>query len=152
MTKLTMASKCSSAIGRFDRHGGPPVQYKAHCPKQNVQGYSGSHWITALGNYLLRSAPAAARATGKQTIINKYTYKAGSFMVMAMRWYINVRIAQWRRSRALLEATGHCHWASIMSNNIKRTWLQQFFLMFFIVKTVGKGHVLMLRPLFLIGV
>ncbi len=26
-----------------------------------------------LGNYLLRIAPAAARATGKQTTINKYT-------------------------------------------------------------------------------
>jgi hypothetical protein len=31
------------------------------------------------GNYLLRIAPAAARATGKCTTINKYTYKAGHF-------------------------------------------------------------------------
>jgi hypothetical protein len=30
-------------------------------------------------DYLLRIAPAAARATGKQTTINKYTYKAGCF-------------------------------------------------------------------------
>jgi hypothetical protein len=44
---------------------------------QHVQGYSGSHWTPASGNYLLRIAPAAARATGKQTTINKYTYKAG---------------------------------------------------------------------------
>jgi hypothetical protein len=29
--------------------------------------------MPALGNYLLRIAPAAARATGKQTTINKYT-------------------------------------------------------------------------------
>jgi hypothetical protein len=40
---------------------------------QHVQGYFGSHWTLALGNYLLRIAPAAARATGKQTTINKYT-------------------------------------------------------------------------------
>jgi hypothetical protein len=32
-----------------------------------------------LGNYSLCIAPAAARATGKQTTINKYTYFAGRF-------------------------------------------------------------------------
>jgi hypothetical protein len=46
---------------------------------QHVQGYSGSHWMPALGDYLLCIAPAAARAAGKQTTINKYTYKAGCF-------------------------------------------------------------------------
>jgi hypothetical protein len=45
---------------------------------QHVQGYSGSHWMPgASSNYSLRIAPAATRATGKQTTINKYTYKAG---------------------------------------------------------------------------
>jgi hypothetical protein len=70
-----MASRCSSVVGCFDGHGGPPVQYKAHHPMKHVQGYSGSHWKPASGDYLLRIAPAAARATGKQTTINKYTYK-----------------------------------------------------------------------------
>jgi hypothetical protein len=74
-----MASTCSSIVGHFDGHGGPPVRYKAHRPMQHVQGYSGSHWTPALGNYLLCIAPAAARATGKQTTINKYTYKGGCF-------------------------------------------------------------------------
>jgi hypothetical protein len=46
---------------------------------QHVQGYFGSHWTLASGNYLLCIAPAAARATGKPTTINKYTYKAGRF-------------------------------------------------------------------------
>jgi hypothetical protein len=32
-----------------------------------------------LGDYLLRITPVAARATGKQTTINKYTYFAGHF-------------------------------------------------------------------------
>jgi hypothetical protein len=73
MTKTTMVSTCSSNIGHFDGHGGPPMQYKAHRPMQHVQGYSGSHWTPLSGNYLLRIAPAAARATGKQTTINKYT-------------------------------------------------------------------------------
>jgi hypothetical protein len=35
--------------------------------------YSGSHWTPASGDYSLCIAPAAARATGKQTTINKYT-------------------------------------------------------------------------------
>jgi hypothetical protein len=78
--------------------------------------------------------------------------KLAVLMAMAMCWYITARIAQWRRSRASLEATGCCHWVSIMSNNINRTWLRRFFFDVFIVKTVGKGHGSMLRPLFLIWV
>jgi hypothetical protein len=35
--------------------------------------------MPASGDYLLCIAPAAARATVKQTSINKYTYKAGHF-------------------------------------------------------------------------
>jgi hypothetical protein len=46
---------------------------------QHVQGYSRSHWMPALGNYSLRITPAAARATGIQTTINKHTCKAGHF-------------------------------------------------------------------------
>jgi hypothetical protein len=77
--KATMTNKCTSSASLFGGHSGVPVQYEAHHPMQHVQGYSGSHWMPALGNYLLRIAPAASRATGKQTTINKYTYKAGCF-------------------------------------------------------------------------
>jgi hypothetical protein len=73
MTKSTMTNKCTSSASHFDGHGGVPEQYRWHCLMRHVQGYSGSHWMPALGNYLLRIAPAAARATGKQTTINKYT-------------------------------------------------------------------------------
>ncbi len=74
-----MKSTCSSVVVRFDGHGGALEQNRRHCPMRHVQGYSGSHWTPSSGNYLLRIAPAAARATGKQTTINKYTYKAGLF-------------------------------------------------------------------------
>jgi hypothetical protein len=77
--KAMMTNKCTSSAGRFDGHGSAPEQYRQHRPIQHVQGYSESHWMPALGNYLLRIAPAAARATGKQTTINKYTYKASRF-------------------------------------------------------------------------
>jgi hypothetical protein len=73
MTKTTMISTCSSDIGHFDGHGSPLVQYKVHRLMQHVQGFSGSHWTPPSGNYLLHIAPAAARATGKLTTINKYT-------------------------------------------------------------------------------
>jgi hypothetical protein len=72
-------SKCTSSTGWFDGHGGAPEQYRWHCPMRHVQGYSGSHWMPPLGNYLICIAPAATRATGKQIKINKYTSKAGRF-------------------------------------------------------------------------
>jgi hypothetical protein len=77
--EATMTNKCTLSPGRFDGHGGAPEQYRWHHPMWHVQGYSGSHWMLPSGNYLLCIAPAAARATGKQTTINKYTYKAGRF-------------------------------------------------------------------------
>jgi hypothetical protein len=73
MTKLTMTNKCTLSAGRLDGHGGAPEQYRWHRLMWHVQGYSGSHWMLASGDYSLRIAPAAARATGKQTTINKYT-------------------------------------------------------------------------------
>ncbi len=56
--------------------------------------------------------------------------KVAVLMAMAMCRYVTAHIAQWRRSRASLEATGRCHQASIMSDNINRTWLRRFFLCF----------------------
>ncbi len=56
-----------------------PEQYRRHCLMRHVQGYSGSHRMPPSGDDLLCIAPAAARATGKQTTINQYTYKAGHF-------------------------------------------------------------------------
>jgi hypothetical protein len=73
MTKSTMTNKCNLSAGRFDGHGGVPEQYRWHRPMRHVQGYSGSHWMPTSGDYLLRIAPAATMATGKQTTINKYT-------------------------------------------------------------------------------
>jgi hypothetical protein len=79
MTKSKMTNKCTLSAGCFGGHGGALEQYRWHCPMRHVQGYSGSHWMPPLGNYSLRIAPAAARATGKPTTINKYTYKGGRF-------------------------------------------------------------------------
>ena len=53
-----MANKCTSVVGHFDGHGGAPVQYGAHLPMQNDQGFTGSHWTPPLGDYSLRIAGA----------------------------------------------------------------------------------------------
>jgi hypothetical protein len=66
-----MTNKCTSIVARFEGLADAPEQYRQHCLMWHVQGYSGSHWMPASGNYLLCIAPAAARATGKQTTINK---------------------------------------------------------------------------------
>jgi hypothetical protein len=77
--EVMMMNKCTSSTGRFDGHGSAPEGYRWHSPIRYVQGYSESHWMPPSGNYLLCITPAAARATGKQTTINKYNYKAGRF-------------------------------------------------------------------------
>jgi hypothetical protein len=126
-----MTNKCTLSAGRLDGHSSVPEQYRRHRPMWHVQGYSRSHWMLPSGDYLLRIAPAAARATGKQTTINKYTSKkVAVLMAMVMRQKVTACIAQWKRSRASLEATGRRHWASIMSNNINWTWLRCLFLYF----------------------
>ncbi len=132
--KVVAANKCSSSAGRFDGHGGAPEQYRRHHPMQHVQGYSRSHWTPTLGNYLLRIAPAAARATGIQTTINKYTCEDGRFDGHGDAPVSNRAHHPMERSRASLEATGRHHWASIMPNNMVGTWLRRFFSMFSLSK------------------
>jgi hypothetical protein len=73
MTKLTITNECTLSAGRFNGHGGAPEQYRQHNLMRHIQDYSESHWMPPLGNYSLCIAPAAARAIGKQTTINKYT-------------------------------------------------------------------------------
>jgi hypothetical protein len=90
---LLTTIKCTLSAGHFDGHGGAPVRYKAHCPMQHVQGYTGSHWTLPAGNYLLRIAPAATRATNKQTIMKNTATLLAILMAMEMRWYITARIA-----------------------------------------------------------
>jgi hypothetical protein len=151
MTKSMMTNKCTLSTGRFDGHGGAPEQYRQHCPmrmsRATPEATGRCHWATTY--YVLPQQPPGQQANKQQS--TNTPKKVVVLMAMAMRRYVTACIAQWRRSRASLEATGCCHWANIMSNNIKRTWLRCFFDVF-IVETIGKGHGLTLRPLFLIEV
>jgi hypothetical protein len=62
-----MTNKCTSVAGHFDGHAEALEQYMQHCQKQHVQGYTGSHWTSPSGDYLLRITPAATMATANKT-------------------------------------------------------------------------------------
>ena len=74
-----MTNKCTSVAGHLGSHGSATVQYEAHLPMEDVQGYIGSHWAPPSGDYLLRIAPAAARITANKATINKRFHIPWSF-------------------------------------------------------------------------
>ncbi len=105
------------------------------------------HWVTTC--YVLPQRLPGQQANKQQS--TNTPKKVAVLMAMAMRRYVTAHITQWRRSRASLEAIGHRHRASIMSDNINRTWLRCFFWCFH-RQNCRKRSRSTLRPLFLIGV
>jgi hypothetical protein len=69
---------------------------------QHVQGYTGSHWTPPSGDYSLRIALAATRATANKTTMYYVPTLMAISMVIAMRRYYTACIARWRRSRAFI--------------------------------------------------
>ncbi len=47
----TMMKKGTNFAGHLDGRGGALVQYHAHCPMKEVQGFGRSHWMPPLGKY-----------------------------------------------------------------------------------------------------
>jgi hypothetical protein len=86
---------------------------------QHDQGFIGSHWTPPLGNYSLRIAPAATRATANETTMQHIPTLLAILVVIAMRQYYTARIARWRRFVAFIKATKRRHQASSCSNIIK---------------------------------
>jgi hypothetical protein len=82
------------------------------------------YWATTC--YVSPQQPPGQQANKQQS--TNTPRKQAILMAMAMRWYITAQIAQWRRSRASLKATGRHHWASIMSDNMNWTWLRWVFM------------------------
>ncbi len=75
--------------------------------------------------------------TNKQQSTNT-PEKLAVLMAMAMRRYVTMHIARWRRFRALLDATKRRHWASIAANSCNWSCMCQFFMSFFIVNLYKK--------------
>jgi hypothetical protein len=122
MTELMMTNKCTSVVGHFNGHGGAPGQYRWHHSTRHVRAILEAtgpcHWETSCSVLPWR---LPGQQTNKQQSTNTPTLLA-FLMAMAMHRYVTMCIPQWRRSRASLEATGHCHRASIRSNNIKGSY------------------------------
>ncbi len=81
------------------------------------------HWATTCS--VLPQWPPGQQANKQQS--TNTPSKLAILIAMLMHRYITPHIAQWRRSRSSLEATWCRYWASIMSDNIKGTWLWHFF-------------------------
>ena len=118
---MAAADKCTSIAGHFDGHGSAPVRYEVHRPMQHDQGFTGSHWMLPSGDYSLRIAPSAARATINLTMMQHELTLLAVLMAIAMRRYYTARIARWRRFVAFIKTTKHHLWMSTRSDIIKGT-------------------------------
>ncbi len=85
-----------------------------------------SHWATTC-SVLPRRLPW--QQANKQQPTNTPKMVA-MLMAAAMHRYNTAHIAQWRRSRASLEATGSCHWASIAAGRCNWSCICHFFQVF----------------------
>ena len=113
-------NKCTSVTGHFDDHGSAPVPYEAHHPMQHDQGFPGSHWMPPSGNYSLRIAQTAARATINsmmmQHVPTLLVVLMAVLMAIAMRGYYIACIAWWRRFVAFIKTIKRHHWTSARSD------------------------------------
>ncbi len=151
MPKSMTTNKCTSVAGNFDGLADTPVLHWAHHPMEGVQGFTRSHQTPPSGNYSLRFAPAAAMVSIKKTTTKNAPYLLAILMAVAVCRYDTAHIAQWRRSRAMLDTTGRRHRASIVADSSQLDIPTPFF-MFFIVKFVEKGLGSTQRPQLTIGV
>ncbi len=105
------------------------------------------HWVTTCS--ILPWWPPGQQAKKQQS--TNTPKKAAILMARAVHRYNTTDIVRRRRSRASLEATGCCYWASIAANRCN--WSSHaIFFKFFHRKLVEKGRRLTIKPLFSIGV
>jgi hypothetical protein len=93
-SKISAAtSKCASVAGHFDGYAEALNQSTWHRPMHHFQGYIGNHWTLPSGDYLLRIAPAAARATINIMTMQNVPSLLAVSMAIAMRRHYTARIA-----------------------------------------------------------
>jgi hypothetical protein len=121
MKKMVATNECTSIAGHFDGHPDMLKQYTWHHPMKQIQGLFRCPWMLPLADYLFPITLAAARVTGKITIMKNTHSSLAVLMAVVVRWYNTPCIAQWRRFMAFLEAIGRHHQARICSDDIKGT-------------------------------
>ena len=108
-----------------------------HRPMRHVHGYTGSHWTPPLGNYFLRIASVAARATANKTKMQNVSTLLTISMAIAMRQYYTSRIDRWGEFVAFIKATKHRHWVSTCSNRHQSDMPTPISGVYFIVKLLN---------------
>jgi hypothetical protein len=53
-SKQTTINKFTYFAGRFDGHGDASLRNRVHCPMEEVQGFTRSHWTPPLGEYYVQ--------------------------------------------------------------------------------------------------
>jgi hypothetical protein len=106
---------------------------------QHDQGFTGSHWTPPSGDYWLRIAPAADRATANKTKVQNVSTLLTILMAIAVRRYYTVRIARWRRFVAFIKATKRRHWESARSDRHQLYMPTPISGVYFIIKSLKKS-------------
>ncbi len=119
-------NECTSVAGHFDGRAEALKWYMLHRPMQHDQGFTGIHWTPPSGDYWLRIAPSAARATTNKTKVQNVPALLAVLMVIAMHRYYTACIARWRRFVAFIKATKRRHRVRTLSDSINRTCLPLF--------------------------
>ncbi len=122
----------------------------AQCSMSRATPEATGRWHRAITCSVSPQRPPGQQANKQQS--TNITTKLAILMAMAMHRYVTARIAQWRRSRASLEATGCRHRVSIMSDKLNRTWLRWYIQCFHCQNCRKRSWVDAKRTLFLIGV
>ncbi len=115
--KAVVTRKWTSIADHFDGHVDALKRYGAHLPMHHDQGYTGRHWTPPSGNYLLRIAPATARATANKTTMANASTLLAILMAMVVRRYNTVCITRWRRFMTFLNVTKRRHRVSTRSDH-----------------------------------
>jgi hypothetical protein len=97
----------------------------AQCGMSRATPEATGRWYQVTTCSILLQRPPWQQANKQQS--TNTPRKQAVLMAMAMHRYVTAQVAQWRTSRASLEATGCPHQVSIMSDNINWTWLGCFF-------------------------
>ena len=93
---------------------------------QHDQGFTKRQWTPPSGDYSLRIASAAARATINTMKMQHVPTLLAVLMAIVMRRYYITRIFWWRRFVAFIKATKCRHWVSTCSDSIDWTCLPLF--------------------------
>ena len=91
------------------------------------------------GNYWLRIALAAARATANKTKMQNVSTLLTILLAMAVRWYYTPHIAWWSGSMAFIKATKHRHRVSTRSDRHQSDMPTPILGVYFIVKLLKKS-------------